>query len=417
MAVHLLPRFLVGTNSETGAGVSTETRAEHSPRRWEEPTQPHLLLLPPAGLWGHSARSRWGPRSPCRGAWPELQGRLPFTPTARSGPGPPWTPSPSRPKAGQDRAVLFLLEEGAAREPTGWGKPGLDEAAGGRASPVYVPAEEVVLHQHVLNTLLQWLLLLLHTGTASACAAGVREPTAREPKGAGGQRGSGTIGCRHSGSAPPGPASATHLGSGVIGHETPGLPRPRQTPQGDGGLGGREATPSAHTSLFTGSSQSWERLKAKQQRTLEEGSGEAVGGAQVSSAPTSPTPEHGAGAPAAWQGTHRSSHLIWTQPGLRRKDQGWYHFSTVGRLEHSTSSHRCNTCSLGTGQEWAAPPAPALPSPLRHLSGPRLPSQPGLCRGGGSGFGPLEDSWARCPHGPPYPPTPVPLGPHPSSFL
>lgn len=33
---------------------------------------------------------------------------------------------------------------------------------GGRASPVYVPAEEVVLHQHVLDTLLQGLLLLLH---------------------------------------------------------------------------------------------------------------------------------------------------------------------------------------------------------------------------------------------------------------
>lgn len=44
--------------------------------------------------------------------------------------------------------------------------------------------------------------------------------------------------------------------------------------------------------------------------------------------------------------THRSSHLIWTQPGLRRNDQGWYHFSTVCRLEHSTSSHRCRTCSL-----------------------------------------------------------------------
>lgn len=41
-----------------------------------------------------------------------------------------------------------------------------------------------------------------------------------------------------------------------------------------------------------------------------------------------------------------SSHLIWTHPGLRRKDQGWYHFSTAGILEHNTSNHRCNTCSL-----------------------------------------------------------------------
>lgn len=47
--------------------------------------------------------------------------------------------------------------------------------------------------------------------------------------------------------------------------------------------------------------------------------------------------------------THLSSHLICTQPGLRRNDQGWNHFSTVCRLEHSTSSHKCSTCSL---QQW-----------------------------------------------------------------
>lgn len=44
--------------------------------------------------------------------------------------------------------------------------------------------------------------------------------------------------------------------------------------------------------------------------------------------------------------THLSSHFICTQPGLRRNDQGWNHFSTVCRLEHSTSSHKCSTCSL-----------------------------------------------------------------------
>lgn len=47
--------------------------------------------------------------------------------------------------------------------------------------------------------------------------------------------------------------------------------------------------------------------------------------------------------------TYLSSHLICTQPGLRRNDQGWNHFSTVCRLEHSTSSHKCSTCSL---QQW-----------------------------------------------------------------
>jgi len=44
--------------------------------------------------------------------------------------------------------------------------------------------------------------------------------------------------------------------------------------------------------------------------------------------------------------SYLSSHFIWTQPGLRRKDQGWYHFSTALILEHNTSSHRCSTCSL-----------------------------------------------------------------------
>lgn len=41
-----------------------------------------------------------------------------------------------------------------------------------------------------------------------------------------------------------------------------------------------------------------------------------------------------------------SSHLICTQPGLRMKDQGWYHFSMSSRLEHRVSSHRWRICSL-----------------------------------------------------------------------
>lgn len=70
---------------------------------------------------------------------------------------------------------------------------------------------------------------------------------------------------------------------------------------------------------------------------------------------------------------HRSSHLIWTQPGLRRKDQGWYHFSTVDRLEQSTSSHRCSTCSLGAGREPAQRPAPP---PLTTPPASEAPSPP-----------------------------------------
>lgn len=69
--------------------------------------------------------------------------------------------------------------------------------------------------------------------------------------------------------------------------------------------------------------------------------------------------------------THRSSHLIWTQPGLRRKDQGWYHFSTVGRLEQSTSSHRCRTCSLRTSKKddaraWRTPTCNPFPGTPEH---------------------------------------------------
>lgn len=38
-----------------------------------------------------------------------------------------------------------------------------------------------------------------------------------------------------------------------------------------------------------------------------------------------------------------SSHLIWTQPGERRKEEGRYHRSTTSTLEHRTSSHRWST--------------------------------------------------------------------------
>lgn len=41
-----------------------------------------------------------------------------------------------------------------------------------------------------------------------------------------------------------------------------------------------------------------------------------------------------------------SSHFIWTQPGLRMKDHGWYHFSITSTQEQRVSSHKCSTCSL-----------------------------------------------------------------------
>lgn len=48
----------------------------------------------------------------------------------------------------------------------GWGRgvcaiEKVSQDGAGRGSPIYVPAEEMVLHKHVLHPLLQWLLLLL----------------------------------------------------------------------------------------------------------------------------------------------------------------------------------------------------------------------------------------------------------------
>ena len=129
-----------------------------------------------------------------------------------------------------------------------------------------------------------------------------------------------------------------------------------------------------HTSLLAGSSQSWERLKAKQQRTLgTKGQSLVILGYSAHPPVSNPTKFQ---ALQSCPLTHRSSHLIWTQPGLRRKDQGWYHFSTVGRLEQRTSSHRCSTCSLGTRQKgWGwGPEDPTLhPQESEASNGFRIP--------------------------------------------
>lgn len=134
-------------------------------------------------------------------------------------------------------ALLFSLKEAAAPVAGGWERPGGDGATGGGASPIYVPAEEVVLHQHVLDALLQGLLLLLQQGQRCTRQGG-RGPASAPPP-------SRKAGCW------------------------------------------AQAQPPAPTSLFIGSSQSWERLKAKQQRTL----GGGRGGCQVgSSRPLPPEP-------------------------------------------------------------------------------------------------------------------------------
>lgn len=164
----------------------------------------------------------------------------------------------------------------------------------------------MVLHQHVLNTLLQWLLLLLCTEQPQSWTGTTLEP-----------------------------------------HRSLLQPRLYHSPPGKGNA--RDQPSHTHTSLLAGSSQSWERLKAKQQRTLgTKGQSLVILGYSAHPTVSNPTKFQ---ALQSCPLTHRSSHLIWTQPGLRRKDQGWYHFSTVDRLEQSTSSHRCSTCSLGTRQK------------------------------------------------------------------
>lgn len=171
------------------------------------------------------------------------------------------------------------------------------------ASSIYVPAEKVMLHQHVLNTLLQWLLFLLCT----------EQPQSR-------------------------------AGTTLELHRSFLQPRPHHSPPGKGNEG--PTMPHTHLSL------------SRELPVLREAEGEA---AEDSDEPKNSLCSCWASVPTrqslpltskpAELPTHRSSHLIWTQPGLRRKDQGWYHFSTVGRLEQSTSSHRCNTCSLRIRQE------------------------------------------------------------------
>lgn len=107
-------------------------------------------------------------------------------------------------------------------------------------SPVYIPAEKVVLHQHVLDALLQGLLLLLQSEEAQGGRA---------------------------------------------------LPQPPHPPQPSRRKAGRWAKdqPPPPTSLFIGSSQSWERLKAKQQRTLEGRKGKLS--VTLRSAPSVPLPQ------------------------------------------------------------------------------------------------------------------------------
>lgn len=143
-------------------------------------------------------------------------------------------------RAGLGRAVLSLLG--------GQGGTWVRQGPWRSMSPVNVPAEEVVLHQHVLDALLQGLLLLLHETALLSRLLGT-------------QRGSqGGPHRRRQHSGPP-EASATwkHLGEAAPGTDA-SLPHLPQSP-------GRQAPPP--TSLFAGSSQSWERLNAKQQRTLE----------------------------------------------------------------------------------------------------------------------------------------------------
>lgn len=147
----------------------------------------------------------------------------------------------------------------------GWERPGHDRATGGRTSPIYVPAEKVVLHQHVLDAFLQGFLLLLHTGTAPHCLGlhsmgcwGTQRgsPRWQEPEWS-------FTGNASTQAKPWGPASATQEVFGLICQHTH-----HSSPFGKKTGCWAKDQPQPPTSLFAGSSQSWERLKAKQQRTL-----------------------------------------------------------------------------------------------------------------------------------------------------
>lgn len=69
---------------------------------------------------------------------------------------------------------LRLARALPARQPMAGVGLGATEQLG--VSSIYVPAEKVVLHEHVLNTLLQWLLLLLCTEQPQSCTGTTLEP-------------------------------------------------------------------------------------------------------------------------------------------------------------------------------------------------------------------------------------------------
>lgn len=76
---------------------------------------------------------------------------------------------------GKEEGGLRLARALPARQPMAGVGVGATEQLEG-VSSIYVPAEKVVLHQHVLNTLLQWLLLLLCTEQSQSWTGTTLEP-------------------------------------------------------------------------------------------------------------------------------------------------------------------------------------------------------------------------------------------------
>lgn len=132
-------------------------------------------------------------------------------------------------------------------EGTGWGRGAcavekVPRAGAGCGSPVYVPAEEMVLHQHVLHPFLQRLLLLLLQGDRELgqCAA-PRKVRGKHPR----------LKRGHSSQAAPALPTSTQRGEALrkMAPSAPSDPAP-----GCERKEGRRCCPL--TSLFMGSSQS-----------------------------------------------------------------------------------------------------------------------------------------------------------------
>lgn len=171
---------------------------------------------------------------------------------------------------------------------------------------------------------------------------------------------------------PPGPASATHLASGVIGHQTPGLPRLRQTPQGGLRAAGPRSDPRrTHLSLH----RELPVLREAEGEAAEDAGGRERGGCRWRSGQLCPhRPHPGArGRGSGSSGGHSPELALDLDPaGAAQEGPGLIpllHGRQAG-AEHLQPQVQDLLAGDGGG-EWAAPPRPSPSLPFVTTSADR----------------------------------------------